>query len=734
MINNSEQTQQVEMDLASLTFGSIQDRLPNIVEFYLGFEVLTIEKDGTKVAGLAGFQIGREIVYIPSIFLGGQIKGNEMLYIKSSDTFVYGSQQWVEYLKRRTAMIIGDPKAKKNVSQARNLRIFRNPQVGGSIKYAMEQTSEVSSPINLAEFFRAAGPEIYRGFVKWAHDNHPDWLVGMVEMHGSDINIHEFPEAKSAAAEIMDTPKVPVKIYTPETKEAADLDDSTKEYIVSEGIYVDDSRPKKSKSKVHREIKKLSFYNPTKNGFFSVVGADMNTKDAFVAVRMSPIQDVKKVCDVGSVITPEGKVYLKRNNSTDPTQDWRPVVTAIEELDGDALKRRFKKKKAFSELKPLSRYVAVRPGGWISLPFEVMNRTSDAVCVFEDYTDSIYDPFTGSSSSTSRGGKKKVSESPGSQIGSGTWVRILKGASEPVSTASGTFLPEDVFFVEVNTSDYDTMSLDDIGEQESSPERTKWTPAKGSAVETAWSRAFVKTAAWKEPSGSGFRMHIGEGKTAAYDNREQFVTALVYRLGIDGKEAVDLSSELRRRGRMDFHVELPEGKIANDIDLDIDDIIGETEYSGTPIKGRVTEFRQSNPDYEEKDDPWDPAHGMAETLFGDNLTDNDMNVIDRAITSGNKGIFDSAMVGVILRSRRVDSAITSRYLPDMLKFIDSSCRLLLSFYWHRSSFEEIYGRKDLAEFEEFLLDSIKCAGTTALFLKQKDLGSSSVEIDAFSDF
>jgi len=115
----------------------------------------------------------------------------------------------------------------------------------------------------------------------------------------------------------------------------------------------------------------------------------------------------------------------------------------------------------------------------------------------------------------------------------------------------------------------------------------------------------------------------------------------------------------------------------------------------------------------------------------DRIKPQDLNFLMRAADSGDKPVFDSAMIGTILRTNR-GAAKVQEWLPEIVNGNDSKCRLLLTFYWHSKDFAEDYGKEELSEFEDVLLNSIKEDGKVILFLKQKAGESENSKIDALA--
>jgi hypothetical protein len=86
--------------------------------------------------------------------------------------------------------------------------------------------------------------------------------------------------------------------------------------------------------------------------------------------------------------------------------------------------------------------------------------------------------------------------------------------------------------------------------------------------------------------------------------------------------------------------------------------------------------------------------------------------------SGQKEVFDTAMIQGMLKSVRQDSLV-DRYLGDLMKALDKLGRILFMFYWHGEEFEDRYGKADLPELEDSLRNSFESLGDVTLFLKEK---------------
>lgn len=99
-----------------------------------------------------------------------------------------------------------------------------------------------------------------------------------------------------------------------------------------------------------------------------------------------------------------------------------------------------------------------------------------------------------------------------------------------------------------------------------------------------------------------------------------------------------------------------------------------------------------------------------------------MQAAQQAGQTGQKEVFDTAVISSLLKAVRQDSLV-DRYTGDLMKAVDRLGRLLFLFYWHNDNFMERYGKGDLPELEDTLRNAFEIVGDLLLFLKEKDVDS-----------
>ena len=93
-------------------------------------------------------------------------------------------------------------------------------------------------------------------------------------------------------------------------------------------------------------------------------------------------------------------------------------------------------------------------------------------------------------------------------------------------------------------------------------------------------------------------------------------------------------------------------------------------------------------------------------------------VAQQAAQTGQREVFDTAMLGSMLKAVRQESMV-DRYMGDLVKGMDRLGRILFIFYWHGEDFEDRYGKQDMPEMEDALRNSFESLGDLVLSLKRK---------------
>ena len=90
----------IEKSFFDLAYTAISNRVTPMMrpEFRVGFEIVHKNEENTRMVGIFIFRVAKELFYIPTFFINGDIKGQDLLYRHSTKTFVPATNDWAEYL------------------------------------------------------------------------------------------------------------------------------------------------------------------------------------------------------------------------------------------------------------------------------------------------------------------------------------------------------------------------------------------------------------------------------------------------------------------------------------------------------------------------------------------------------------------------------------------------------------------------------------------------------------
>jgi hypothetical protein len=114
-----------------------------------------------------------------------------------------------------------------------------------------------------------------------------------------------------------------------------------------------------------------------------------------------------------------------------------------------------------------------------------------------------------------------------------------------------------------------------------------------------------------------------------------------------------------------------------------------------------------------------PGSGNRDSYRGDAQPDpGAVQMAQQAADSGQRELFDTSMIGSLLKSTS-DDAMVDRYMPDQMKALHNWGCMLLEFHWNRERFADRYGEAEMPELEDSLRNTFETSGRTILFLRRK---------------
>jgi len=734
-----------EQSFSNLAHAYLRDSAPKLLEHEIGFQLLDRNRENTKAVGVFAFKVGSNWLYAPVFFLNGDLKGHELLYIKNQDMFVPLKENWINYLLNRKPNILGSG-VDRNLSglgqrQPDFTQLSRSPAKFGSAKPTLKEMmtaampalaksatlntqqafKDVGNALDLKKFLKQAGLEMIGALINTCK-HAPQIAAALDEFHGLDIVKQAIADAtaREAAANtkiasvLSDAPETPAAVsgltiitydVTVQTKLPPGHTEEDQEKLLRDGVLIQDQRDRDNVSIPYQIQVEKKLFTPTESGLYEILVKPGNIERCYVAVHP---QGAAKRENFVTVVRVEGaKNWL--NTRADQ-------VFALARIEGEEFDTWFD---ALPEANSVSdksaRYIALSKRGDTTAPFRVIKEYGDSngSTVYEVHLEdhSKYPPkgSIGACCYTDPLNYDKYRD------GVRLHLNGKKGASLRASMGD-IYVPEGFKLLKITKGEDDADSADDqhaCGCGESDPPALQ----PGNLVD-AQLALMQKTAALTVYH-TGTSVTIN--KEAGLSPIKALVT-LVEHHGLREQAAREILKKAAEKRKFECRVKYadPYGgpmmiNNAPSAPSDPGPVMGGESIMGTSVPTQLGI------------DVGVPVAGMSasqtdRSVYNPNtmLDQKDVRSIIDAAQSGQREVFDTAMVGSMLRAVRDDSLV-DRYMGELTKGLDKLGRILFMFYWHGDRFAERYGKADMPELEDSLRNAFEMLGDVILFLKQKTI-------------
>lgn len=778
-----EQEQGFEQAFSSLAYTYLKDKAPRLLDFIVGFQLVDRNEDNTKAIGMFGFKVGDQWLYAPIFFLNGDLKGHELLYVKKQDMFVPMKENWVNYLISRKPHVLGEG-VNGDVTRMGGLhpdlsRLRRSPHskfgsdgdiaswaqpfmpvlcalalkkagavyakqagdlnfpavVGSPLRAAMAQVAErfdLRNVIGDLPMLKSAMETAYNSYplVKKGFDTfYPDFfknveagdLVKRAESYlapppsflskkkdsDSLIPDDEEKETDKKAELVIYAAAIDEDVAIKENVSEADRDK-----LRREGVLIKDDRKKTSVA--YNTQTKLELVNPTETGLYEVLErpgsfdemlvisnphAGNGRRDFCLVLRKNAPRDWKNIY--------HGGLWAKQGETPDPTA-FKKYVDGLGGVE---------------TLKEGGTYVAIAPDGSGTCPFRIRDKKSD-----ETFTVSWEDHASGRPL-----GKIRSYDRWDEDYNS--WdatVTINRRAGTKLRSSRGVLsIPDAYKIVEVTAPPKPEAAKDDSFITMCSPcvphcgDESKNSPIEPGNI--------IDVQLMLTKQANTLRLHsIGQQMSLKYRGENAVMTkkaALIHLVRDHGLTEAQSRDMIRQAEALDSRNRAAEFlvKYAYGYDPHLSNApnapaIPEQQYGSEPL-GPYNSVRSTYPDEQEY-----PVEGLQASNTDQSVYDpfyrpdqNAMQIAQQAAASGQKEVFDTAMVSGMLKAVRQDSLV-DRHLGDLMKALNSLGRIIFMFFWHQEEFQDRYGKQDLPELEDSLRNAFEVLGDVVLFLKEKTVG------------
>ena len=763
---------QFEQSFSNLAHAFIKDKAPSLLDYEVGFQLMDRNDDNTKAIGIFGFKVGGQWIYAPVFFLNGDMKGTELLYLKDQDQFVPLKENWLNYILQRKPNVMGSETG-RNLQQlgvmSPDLQAFSRPpgkfasaggMAAGESAFAYFATSNPLSDNKykdvrtLPEFLKEAGLSTIKSLIqgmeaypavaeaiekvygketikqaivaaaasekeagkkiRWIkqkeygrqedEDESPKKPKGVLEAYNGNVENKIMREKASAIAIL--TVKTVVQRgvgFEPTDKELED--------IATEGVSIRDERPDAS---VAYEVQTpLNLTNPPETGVYDILCKPSKFCKGLVIVGP---QGPKGTVGFSTVIDLDDKNWTNLHQAH--------IWTRERGVQEDELRTLYED---LPELTPASLkedglYVIVGGNREGTLPFRVKEvcDKDDACSSFKvDFMDYAGAPRPANLPPLKTRETYWGYGSDANPYGCGCSAILHltnKTGGRMRSMHNELYVPQG----------YKVIKIDEKADEYGHMDRgEKPVIHYGNLLD-------VQKAIYEKTASLDVR-HTGS--VVSVNGRDFDKVASVVHLVQDWMlregQARAIVKAASDKKAVKYRVAFPEGyesiiKVAapgDMMDPSMAAVSGAPPFPSPPsgLEQTMQGSVQSVYPQQEALPVLSSSANMAgnEQIYDPRLPDpKTMALGYKAQQTGQKEVFDTSMVGALLKNVRSDSMV-DKYLGDLMKGMDRIGRILFSFYWHGEEMQDRYGKNDMPELEESLRNAFEAVGDVVLFLKQK---------------
>lgn len=756
---------QFEKTFADLAHARLRDRAPGLLDYLLGFQLLDKNEDDTHAVGLWGFKIGEELLYAPVFFLNGQLKGDDLLYLKSQDAFVPLKENWINYLLNRRPYVLGETEFKDQADlgvMQPDFNTFARPPYSGS-KYsssslrgimdrltdsvesnfrpflpvivsspAGEKRASLSTNWHLPNFIRKAGHKAARVFLNTMKKN-ATFTDSVLKFYKMDEIIDAAKEAfanapmEKVAADgdkMIEGTAPKVQIMISDRADVLDLDDemlsdAEKEKLQRDRYLVTDNRSDDETGTVYDKQISKTLQNPSMSCYTNVLmtGGDFEKRLIMIAAKgcekwRNHKRNMATVIDVSG-----GKLIMAQP---------RDIFTDNEGHDSDGWEKAFSALPDCSTAGERQKVVFVNEKGEGTTPFIVQRKiSSDGQTMLYgefdewpqaagscDKLDEILYPdyrgraFNQSDSSTGRFG----GEMPYTNNDEPCIVLTNKDGNNVTQIGKDFFVPNGFKCIKMIKEMTDPWKIDKSEssyQKEKAEQRAKIDQLANTQTLADIEMQLFKSAGAKEIQAitDGIEWWVRDNNTMGSPmSKIAAIRKLVIDYQLREKDALGILSKAARNGSPKYIV-----KMAQPTAPPIPDPMVGTDPSLTTAPPVLYPQEDNISANQTPMDRYNTPMDMDATFQA-----------EQAAQQGQKEVLDTSVISGLVKVMDPDTVVDN-YIGDLMLGLDRVGRILFMYYWHFDKFKERYGSQDMPELEDNLKNVFDNLGDLTIFLKQKTI-------------
>lgn len=748
-ISTSIDDRTFEQSVAELAVNAVKSKFPELLDYALAFQLVDRSEDDTKAVGFFGCRIGELLLYVPIFFVKGDIKGTDLGYIVEEDRFIPLTEDWINSLIKKKTFTIGEkaPEHRRHLGiTGPDLRRLRIPPMDSKVASArripvrIKTEYDPNDPLtrHAVQMFKTAQrvqkqldiPELpdvlalhnmTEAFLKNAKESPklasivfsvyaPEDFVRAVEVKEALCNV-EKSLTKTAGETTSSCDIFDISDLYTRPRACAKLSLDEKHALVRGEVVIKDARDATQVRTVIDEQLERSVSNPSDFGVYDTILASGDVEPLLIL----PLQSQCSPPDVRLVIygnnqcelVPKRSLWVRRKLADEDAEAFlKKIGTPVSQASAETF--------ATSTI-----FVLVSACGSSAYgPYRVSHAISS---VTEDHRGSLVISVIDDAMPYELTTSAVIRSSP-------SYVPSRRGAFD-IDTSRQKQL-----FLEPTSLNKPSIGINTIRVGRQSTyyvvplERFSGNAGRLPAANPDIVLMFEKAAKACETMFDGSKFIIAyDQKTYHAATIKQACDILCRRLHLRGDDAKHMiyATVDRMKTKQRFFVKEASQFDVPDFDAKFDPTLGSPVLEGGISVEKMLEHKRS----------FDPVAAQVYQHYKDEnnytaLYQKDIDMLNAALNSGQKDIFNAAAIGALINLENIDDEVSS-YLPALVKALDKLGRLLFMFYWHNDAVVDRYGKVESKALEDDLENVFKSLGDIVIRLRKnapqfKDLFGSGI--------
>ena len=752
-----------ERTFADLAYARLRDKAPSMLDYLIGFQLIDKNDDETHAVGVFGFKVGSEWVYAPVFFINGELKGHELMYIKSQDSFVPMVEEWVNYILNRRPPILGEgettprhrlpirgpdfdvmalaPHTGSKFAAARDdrhsfqsicrrinsdiLPFMHNFQVSPQ---SDEKFAALSTKFNLPNVLKLLGKQASYNLIKSMRNDEKFanavlrfYDINEILKAAAEIDVNSrLDEATKAQRKDKETgPEVVVVTRGDDQSDLMkDMTEDEKKRLLKDQYIVRDKRDDQYKSRLYKSTFGKTLQTPTTNGLYEVVNGEGEKQQVLIMPNARNFSgNNQHICVVVDVEKKKFGTYENRD------------IMATKRYETGEYNKMFEKLPEPESLQIGDMAVLVGSSAQGTCIFDVEKKTTNSEGQVTFDIDRCYMEGKGGGGFTS--GRQ---DSPGSMSrypspcpydGANVNRMVLTNKEGGITqlgekltiVGSTVYVPKGFKVIKVSVKNTDrTGNQISVTDYQKKRDATIDLGNIGDAVMKMFKSAEAKkdgvhTLQLRTDGISFFPVVDGRNGTAL--SKLACLKHLIVRCGLGQQDAEYLLKEATPRKAELYFLKTADYMGSQPLQAYFPDPIPVNEPN---IRAPIQYDMRSVQNLGRTDNSYTRSFYRDDRM----IDDQSKQYAQQAADSGQKEILDTAVISGLVKTMDTDSTVDG-FIGDLLLGLDRVGRILFMYYWHNDKFKDRYGQQDMIELEDNLRNVFKNLGELTLFLKQKTI-------------